>query len=64
MKPAHTSIAIFVWGLAGDAIANNAAAMANGFWELGVRDLYMLYLFAGPGPNVALPEGAKVVALG
>lgn len=64
MKPSQTTIAIFVWGLAGDAIANNAAAMANGFWALGVRELYMLYLHAAPGPNVVLPEGAKIISLG
>lgn len=64
MKPSQTTIAIFVWGLAGDAIANNAAAMANGFWALGVRNLYMLYLHAAPGPNVVLPEGAQVISLG
>ncbi|NET35091.1 MAG: glycosyltransferase [Cyanothece sp. SIO1E1] len=58
------SIAIFIWGLAGDAIANNASAMAKGFLDLGIKDVYLIYLFAEPGRNVAVPEGSKLVALG
>jgi len=60
----HKSLAIFNWGLSGGALANNAAAMAKGFWEIGVRELYMVYLFSGPGSYVSLPEGVKLISLG
>jgi len=61
---ADRSVAIFNWGLSRGALANNAAAMANGFWEVGVRELYMVYLCSGPGSYVALPEGVKLISLG
>ena len=58
------SIAIFVWGLEGKAIANNASAMAQGFKDLGIERLWLVYLFKGPGKNVAIPSGVKLVPLG
>jgi len=58
------SLAIFNWGLSRGALANNAAAMAKGFSEVGVRELYMVYLSSGPGSYVSLPHGAKLFPLG
>jgi glycosyltransferase involved in cell wall biosynthesis len=58
------SIAIFIWGLDGGAFTNLTAALVKGFWNLGVRDLYVLYLFKGPGAGITFPEGVKLVPLG
>jgi glycosyltransferase involved in cell wall biosynthesis len=58
------SIAIFIWGLDGGAFTNLTAALTKGFWNLGVRDLYVLYLFKGPGAGITFPEGVKLVPLG
>ena len=58
------SIAIFVWGLRGDAIANNASAMAQGFKDLGIERIYLIYLFEQPGKNVAIPQGVNLISLG
>ncbi|MEM8718403.1 MAG: glycosyltransferase [Cyanobacteria bacterium P01_G01_bin.39] len=60
----QTSIAIFVWGLEGKAIANNAAAMSQGFKDLGIEQVWLVYLFKGPGKNVAVPPGVTLVPLG
>ena len=60
----QTSIAIFVWGLEAKAIANNAAAMAQGFKDLGIEQVWLVYLFKGPGKNVTIPSGVKLVPLG
>lgn len=43
----HGSIAIFTWGLDGGAFTNLPVALAKGFWNLGIRDLYILYLLSG-----------------
>lgn len=58
------SIAIFTWGLDGGAFTNLPAALTKGFWNLGVRDLYVLYLFKGPAEDITFPEGVKLVPLG
>jgi glycosyltransferase involved in cell wall biosynthesis len=58
------SIAIFIWGLDGGAFANLPAALTKGFWNLGVKDLYVLYLSKGPGEDITFPEGVKLVPLG
>jgi glycosyltransferase involved in cell wall biosynthesis len=63
-KMAARSVVIFNWGLSRGALANNAAAMAHGFWAVGIRELYMVYLFSGPGSYVSLPEGVKLISLG
>ena len=47
-------IAIFTWGLQNGAFANVAAALANGFCSIGRHDVYILYLFQGPGENVSI----------
>lgn len=60
----QTSIAIFVWGLEAKAIANNAAAMAQGFKDLGIEQVWLVYLFKGPGKNVTIPSGVKLIPLG
>ncbi|GAB1545541.1 glycosyltransferase [Scytonema sp. NUACC21] len=58
------SIAIFIWGLDGGAFANLTAALIKGFWKLGLRELYVLYLANGPAEEVTFPEGVKLVPLG
>lgn len=58
------TIAIFTWGLDGGAFANLPAALTKGFWNLGVKDLYVLYLSHGPGKDITFPEGVKLVPLG
>ncbi|MDF5720861.1 MAG: glycosyltransferase [Rhizonema sp. PD37] len=57
-------IAIFTWGLGGGAFANLPAALIKGFWNLGVKDLYVLYLSEEPGEDITFPEGVKLVPLG
>lgn len=58
------SIAIFTWGLDEGAFANLPAALVRGFWDLGIKELYVLYLFEGPGPNITFPEGVRLISLG
>ncbi|WP_017317171.1 glycosyltransferase [Mastigocladopsis repens] len=58
------SIAIFTWGLDGGAFTNLPVALTKGFWNLGVRDLYVLYLSKGPTEDISFPEGVKLVPLG
>ena len=60
----HKSIAIFTWGLGGGAFANLPSALMKGFWAVGVRELYVLYLFEEPGQNITFPKGVKLVSLG
>ncbi|NJR74215.1 MAG: glycosyltransferase [Scytonema sp. CRU_2_7] len=60
----QTSIAIFTWGLDGGAFTNLPVALVKGFWNLGVRDLYILYLSKGPAEDITFPEGVKLVSLG
>ncbi|WP_414584575.1 glycosyltransferase [Scytonema sp. PCC 10023] len=60
----HRSIAIFTWGLDGGAFTNLPVALTKGFWNLGVRDLYVLYLSKGPAEDITFPEGVKLVPLG
>ena len=35
-------IAIFTWGLSGGAFANLTAALVKGFWNIGVKDLFVV----------------------
>jgi glycosyltransferase involved in cell wall biosynthesis len=58
------SVAIFTPGLSRGALANNAAAMAAGFRDAGVRELYLVYLSAGPGRYVTVPQGVQLISLG
>jgi glycosyltransferase involved in cell wall biosynthesis len=58
------SIAIFTWGLDGGAFTNLPVALTKGFWNLGVRDLYVLYLSKEPAEDITFPEGVKLVRLG
>lgn len=57
-------VAIFTWGLSGGAFANIAAALAKGFWNLGVRELSVIYLSHGRGRHINFPEGVRLVSLG
>lgn len=59
----HGSIAIFTWGLDGGAFTNLPVALSKGFWNLGVREIYILYLYHGPGDDVTFPEGVKLISL-
>ena len=58
------SIAFFVWGLSSDAITNIAAALAHGFWQLGMRRIYVLYLNGSVEENTSFPKGVEFVHLG
>jgi glycosyltransferase involved in cell wall biosynthesis len=60
----HDSIAIFTWRLSGGAIANIASALAKGFWDLGVKEIYILHIQAGEDRDNNFPEGVKFVHLG
>lgn len=57
-------LAIFTWGLPRGSFSNLAAALAKGFWNLGVRELFVLYLYHGPGKHITFPDGVKVIRLG
>jgi glycosyltransferase involved in cell wall biosynthesis len=58
------SIAFFVWGLSSDAITNYVAALAEGFWQIGVQKIYILYLNDSPTENTGFPKGVEFVHLG
>jgi len=62
MRP--NSIALFTWGVSGGASTNYAAALANGFAELGVEEIHVVYLNGEVGRNVSLPRNAVPVPLG
>jgi glycosyltransferase involved in cell wall biosynthesis len=57
-------IAILTWGLSEGAFANSVSAMAKGFWDVGIREVYLIYLFAGPSRYVTIPEGVQLISLG
>jgi glycosyltransferase involved in cell wall biosynthesis len=59
-----SSIAIFTWGLCGDAIENAVAALCWGLWKLGYHNLSIVYLFEEAGPFLSLPPSVKLVPLG
>jgi glycosyltransferase involved in cell wall biosynthesis len=56
-------IALFTYRLSQGAFALGYAALATGFWNLGIRDLYAVYLKEGPGKNVNFPLDTKFVPL-
>jgi glycosyltransferase involved in cell wall biosynthesis len=58
------SIAFFTWGLSSDAITNIAAALAQGFWKLGIRNIYVVYLNGSPDENISFPKGVEFIHLG
>ncbi|BAU66921.1 glycosyl transferase group 1 [Stanieria sp. NIES-3757] len=60
----NLSIAFFVWGLSSDAITNCAAALAEGFSQLGVKRIYILYLNGSPEENINFPKGVEFIHLG
>ncbi len=60
----NQKIAIFTSDLDGGAFANLTAALIKGFWNLGVRDLYVLHLSKEPAEDITFPEGVKLVPLG
>ena len=57
-------LGIFTWGLSAGAFANVAAALAQGFWNEGVRKLSLIYLSRGPERHASIPEGVTIVSLG
>jgi glycosyltransferase involved in cell wall biosynthesis len=57
------AIAIFTWGLSGGAITNIVAALARGFADLGVKQIYILYIKDAPEQRVNFPEGVELVKL-
>jgi len=58
------SIGILTWGLAGGAFTNLSAALAKGFHEEGVEELYLVHLWNDRGKNLDLPSTVKVIPLG
>lgn len=58
------SIAILTWGLKGGSLANYTAALTQGLWDAGVKEIYLFYVADGPSNYVSLPEGVKLVPLG
>lgn len=56
-------IAIFLWGLAGGAFSNLAAALASGILGAGSGPVDLLYLWAGPTGTVEIPPAARLVPL-
>jgi glycosyltransferase involved in cell wall biosynthesis len=57
-------MAILTWGLSRGAFANLTSALAKGFWNIGVRELSVVYLSHGPGEHNGFPRGVKLVSLG
>lgn len=58
------AIAIFTWGLSGGAITNIVAALTRGFVDLGIPQIYILYIKDAKEKRVEFPEGVKLVKLG
>lgn len=60
------SIALFTWGLAeaGGAITNIVAALAKGFAQLGIKEIYIVYLHDDVEQRVELPEEVVLIPLG
>lgn len=57
-------IAIVTWGLSKGALTNVTSALTTGLWNIGARDLAVLYLSHGPGEHNPIPRGVKLVSLG
>lgn len=60
----YSSIVIFTCDLDGGAFTNLPIALVKGFWKLGVRELYIVYLHSRPNEELSLPSGVKLVSLG
>lgn len=61
--PASPPTAIFLWGLAGGAFSNLAAALASGVHRTGGGPVDLLYLWAGPTGAVEIPPTARLIPL-
>lgn len=58
------SIAILTWGLRGGSLTNYTAALVEGFWQAGLRNLSVFYIADGVDPHVQFPAGVELVPLG
>ena len=58
------SIAILTWGLRGGSLANFTSALVWGLWEIGVRNIDLVYVVDGIGSHISLPKGINLVPLG
>ena len=59
----QNSIAILTWGLSAGSLANYSTALASGFRDTGVKEIYLVYISSGPGKYVSIPEEVKLVPL-
>jgi glycosyltransferase involved in cell wall biosynthesis len=57
-------IAIFTWGLREGAFANLTAALVRGFWNIGLKEITVIYLYSHPGEHINFPKGVSLVPLG
>ena len=57
------SIALLTWGLKGGSLANYTLALAQGFLDAGVTNVYIIYIARGPGEGVDVPDGVELVPL-
>lgn len=60
------SIALFTWGLSqsGGAITNIVATLAKGFCQLGIKQIYIVYLNDATDKRIDLPAEVKLIPLG
>ena len=61
----HNSLAILIPDVSvkGGSLANYAAALAHGLHHLGLKKLYIVFLFSSDAPPVALPESVELICL-
>ncbi|MBF2067336.1 MAG: glycosyltransferase [Calothrix sp. C42_A2020_038] len=61
----HNSLAILIPDVSVKAgsLANYAAALAHGLHQLGLKKMYIVYLFSSDAPPVALPENVELICL-
>jgi glycosyltransferase involved in cell wall biosynthesis len=57
------SIALLTWGLKGGSLANYTLALAQGFIDAGIEQIYLIYIARDPGEGVTIPKGVELVPL-
>lgn len=57
------SIAILTWGLKGGSLANYTLALARGFLDAGITQIYVAYIARDPGEGVEIPAGVELIPL-
>ncbi len=58
------SIALFTWGLSPGAITNIVATLAKGFINLGIKQIYIVYLNDSANQRVDFPQETELIPLG